>query len=92
MLFMVDMRALKELHFYDLVMQADSAQAANLKAAADLAAQKIDVIKNNSKRFDYLLTLENVDNQGPIMEGIQALYALGEEISASATVIGVNLD
>jgi putative iron-regulated protein len=78
--------------FYDLVMQADSAQAANLKAAADLAAQKIDAIKNNTKRFDYLLTLENVDNPGPIMEGIQALYALGEEISASATVIGVNLD
>ncbi|OIQ22233.1 MAG: hypothetical protein BM557_01945 [Flavobacterium sp. MedPE-SWcel] len=79
--------------FYNLVKQEDATQAAKLKAAADLAMDKVNAIANNAQPFDYLITQEqSTDNpQGPVMQAVKALQDLADEISASATVVGINL-
>ncbi|SFC39494.1 putative iron-regulated protein [Algibacter lectus] len=79
--------------FYDLVKEKDAAQAEKLKDAADEAMAKVNAIANNSEPFDYLITLENSTdaNFGVVMQSVVALQDWADEISASATVIGINL-
>lgn len=79
--------------FFDLVMQADEAQATKLKEAADEAMAKVNVIADNAEPFDLLITKElSTDADfGPVMQAVVALQAWGDEISASATVIGIDL-
>jgi len=80
--------------FYDLVNEADAAQGAALRAAAEDAlarATNISNLEGNSQPFDLLLTLETTDNPGPVTEAAQALITLSDEITASATVIGIDL-
>ena len=79
--------------FYDLVNQIDATQAASLKAAADDAIAKATVIGNNADPFDLLITQETSDNtNGPLMQCVESLIDLADEISASATVLGINLN
>jgi putative iron-regulated protein len=78
--------------FYDLVLQQSPTRAAALDAAANVVETKILAIKNNSKPFDLLIVKENSTNPGPVMDGVQALYDLANEISASADAIGLELD
>ncbi len=80
--------------FYDLVMQADPNQAAQLNAAYQDAKSKIDAIANNSKPFDLLIVEENSDTSpfGPVMEGAVSLKAFSNQISASAQLLGITLD
>ncbi|MEM9647511.1 MAG: hypothetical protein AAF969_03455, partial [Bacteroidota bacterium] len=79
--------------FYDLVKQTDEDQAAKLKAAADEAVAKVNVIADNDQPFDFLITQElSTDASfGPVMQAVEALQAWGDEISASASAIGINL-
>ncbi|WP_346882268.1 imelysin family protein [uncultured Algibacter sp.] len=80
--------------FYDLVKQANPEQAQILKNSADEAMAKVAVIVNNDKPFDYLITKEEADdtNKGPVLQAVDALMDLGNEISASASAIGINLN
>jgi putative iron-regulated protein len=78
--------------FYDLVLQQSPTRAAALDAAANVVETKILAIKNNSKPFDLLIVEENTTSPGPVMDGVQALYDLANEISASADAIGLELD
>ncbi len=79
--------------FYDLVNQVNPTQAAALKATADEAMAKVNVIANNNDPFDYLITQESVENaqNGPVIEAARALEDWGDEISASATLLGINV-
>ncbi len=79
--------------FYDLVDQADTTQADALKAAADEAMEKINVIASNPQPFDYMITLESSTDAefGPVMQAVVALQAWGDQISASASAIGIDL-
>ncbi|WP_136467394.1 imelysin family protein [Flagellimonas onchidii] len=79
--------------FYDLVKQEDEAQAAKLKEAADEAIAKVNIIANNAQPFDFLITQESSTDAtfGPVMQAVVALQTWGDEISASASVIGINL-
>ena len=79
--------------FYDLVKQVNPTQAAALKAAADNAMEKVNAIANNAQPFDYLITLESStdSNFGVVMQSVQALQDWADEISASATTIGISL-
>jgi len=80
--------------FYQLVLQENTVQAGKLKAAADAAKITIDAIANNTKPFDLLIVEENSTDSplGPVMQGVVALQTLGDEISASASVLGINLN
>ena len=79
--------------FFDLVKAADGNQANILKEASDLVLQKVNVIKNNDKPFDYLITKENVSDTsfGPVMQTVEALKAWADVISESASKIGVSI-
>ncbi|NQY04980.1 MAG: hypothetical protein HRT68_01960 [Flavobacteriaceae bacterium] len=79
--------------FYDLVNQADPAQAAILLATANDAMTKVNAVANNAQPFDYLITQETSTDSsfGPVMQAVQALFAWADEISASANAIGINL-
>ena len=79
--------------FYDLVKQINPTQAEALKTSADEAMAKVNVIANNNDPFDYLITQESVtDGQnGPVIEAARALEDWGDEISASATLLGINV-
>jgi len=79
--------------FYDLVNQADTTQALALQTAATDAMEKVSIVGNNDQPFDYLITLESSnDLSGPVMQAVDALFTLADEISASASVIGINLN
>ncbi|NRD20428.1 hypothetical protein HNV08_10255 [Winogradskyella eckloniae] len=79
--------------FYDLVSQADATQALALQTAATDAMTKINIIGDNALPFDYLITQEATDDlSGPVMQAVEALFTLADEISASASVIGINLN
>jgi len=79
--------------FYDLVKQANPAQAATLLTAAENAMEKVNAIANNDQPFDYLITLESStdSNFGVVMQSVVALQEWADEISASATAIGISL-
>lgn len=79
--------------FYDLVKQVDEVQAQKLKDAADEAMLKVNAVANNTQPFDYLITLESSTdaNLGVVMQSVKALQDWADEISASATAIGINL-
>jgi len=79
--------------FYDLVKQANPTQAEVLKTAADNAMAKVNAIANNAQPFDYLITQESSTDSsfGVVMQSVEALQDLADEISASATVIGISL-
>lgn len=79
--------------FYDLVKQVDETQAQKLKDAADEAMLKVNAVANNAQPFDYLITLESSTDTtlGVVMQSVKALQDWADEISASATVIGINL-
>lgn len=79
--------------FYDLVSQVDEEQAAKLKEASDEAMAAVNVIANNAQPFDYLITQESSTDAdfGPVMLAVVALQAWGDEISASASIIDINL-
>ncbi|MCH2195023.1 imelysin family protein [Kordia sp.] len=79
--------------FYDLVKQVDEAQAQKLLEAANEALAKVNAIDNNAQPFDYLITQEtSMDSTlGIVMQSVKALQDWADEISASATVIGINL-
>ncbi|MEM9649957.1 MAG: imelysin family protein [Bacteroidota bacterium] len=79
--------------FYDLVLQADETQAQQLKMAMDEAMSKVEIIANNELPFDFLITKETSSDEeyGPVMQGVVALQALGDQISVSANVLGINL-
>ncbi|WP_054852772.1 imelysin family protein [Olleya sp. ITB9] len=79
--------------FYDLVKQANPTQAAILKTAAENAMEKVNAIANNAQPFDYLITLESStdSNFGVVMQSVVALQEWADEISASATAIGISL-
>ncbi|QXP79503.1 MULTISPECIES: imelysin family protein [Winogradskyella] len=79
--------------FYDLVNQADETQALALQTAATNAMTKVNVVGDNAQPFDYLITQETSDDlTGPVMQAVEALFILADEISASASVIGINLN
>ncbi|WP_452227114.1 imelysin family protein [Lacinutrix cladophorae] len=79
--------------FYDLVNQENATQALALQNAATDAMTKINIIGNNTQPFDYLITQETSDDlSGPVMQAVEALFTLADEISASASVIGINLN
>ncbi|WP_452601617.1 imelysin family protein [Pontimicrobium sp. MEBiC06410] len=79
--------------FYDLVKQANPTQAETLKTAANNAMNKVNAIANNAQPFDYLITQESSTDAtfGVVMQSVKALQDLADEISASATAIGINL-
>lgn len=79
--------------FYDLVKQVDETQAQKLKEAADEAMAKVNAVANNAQPFDFLITQESSTdtNLGVVMQSVKALQDWADEISASATVIGINL-
>jgi putative iron-regulated protein len=79
--------------FYDLVKASDADQAEKLKDAADEAMEKVNAIANNAEPFDYLITLESSTDAefGVVMQSVVALQDWADEISASATVIGISL-
>jgi len=84
---------IKGASFYDLVRQANATQAEKLKSASDEAMAKVAVIVNNDKPFDYLITKEvSTNTSGPVMQAVVALQAWGDEISASASIIQINLN
>jgi putative iron-regulated protein len=80
--------------FYDLVLQEDPTQAAQLQAAYQDAKNKIDAIADNAKPFDQLIVEENTDTTpfGPVMQGAISLKTFSDEISASAQLLGINLN
>ena len=79
--------------FYDLVKQANPTQAAKLKTASDMAMAKVNAVANNAQPFDYLITQESSTdaNLGVVMQSVQALQDWADEISASASAIGISL-
>lgn len=79
--------------FYDLVVEADAVQAQKLLDASNEAMQKATVVGNNAQPFDFLITQESVEfgQVGPVIEAAQALENWANEISASASAIGINL-
>jgi putative iron-regulated protein len=79
--------------FYDLVKQANPTQAAKLKTASDEAMAKVNAVANNAQPFDYLITQESSTdtNLGVVMQSVKALQDWADEISASATAIGISL-
>ena len=79
--------------FYDLVQEVDKKQANLLKQAADKAMTSVTVIADHEQPFDYLITQETSSdtNFGPIMQSVAALQELGNEISVSANILGINL-
>ncbi|MEM6722129.1 MAG: imelysin family protein [Bacteroidota bacterium] len=83
----------KGASFYDLVKQVDEAQAKRLLAAADEAMAKVNAIDNSAAPFDLLITKENSTDTsfGIVMQSVVALQDWADEISASATLIGINL-
>ncbi|MEM9143858.1 MAG: imelysin family protein [Bacteroidota bacterium] len=78
--------------FYDLVRQSDPAQAAELKAVAGEAMARIQIIANNDRPFDYLITQESSSDTefGPVMQSVVALQELGDQISVSGNAIGID--
>lgn len=80
--------------FYQLVNQVNTTQGQKLLDALNEAKTKVNVIANHSKPFDELITLESSSDSsfGPVMQGVQALENLANEISASALVLGINLN
>jgi len=80
--------------FVDLVTQTNATQGAALQDAIDNALERATNISNlesQGQPFDLLLTLETTDNPGPVTEAAQALFTLSDEITASATVLGIDL-
>ena len=79
--------------FYDLVVEADAVQGQKLLDAGNIAMAKATIVGNNSQPFDLLITQESVGNGqiGPIIESARALEDWANEISASASAIGINL-
>jgi putative iron-regulated protein len=79
--------------FYDLVVEADAVQAQKLLDAGNEAIEKATVVGNNSQPFDLLITQESVENGqiGPVIEAARALEDWANEISASASAIGIDL-
>lgn len=79
--------------FYDLVKQVDATQAQKLKDAADEAMAKVNAVANNAQPFDYLITQETSTDAtfGVVMQSVKALQDWADEISASATAIGISL-
>lgn len=80
--------------FVTLVTQTDATQGAALLAAMEDALEKATAISNlqgDGQPFDLLLTQETTDNPGPVTEAAQALFTLSDEITASATVLGIDL-
>ncbi|MEM9078107.1 MAG: imelysin family protein [Bacteroidota bacterium] len=80
--------------FVDLVTQANATQGASLQAAIDAAvsaAENLSTLAGQDQPFDLLLTQETTDNPGPVVAAAQALITLSDEISASATAIGIDL-
>ncbi|MEM6863737.1 MAG: imelysin family protein [Bacteroidota bacterium] len=79
--------------FYDLVLEVDKKQANLLKQAADKAMTSVTVIADHEQPFDYLITQETSSDThfGPIMQSVAALQELGNEISVSANILGINL-
>jgi putative iron-regulated protein len=79
--------------FFDLVVQEDAVQAQKLLEAARNAMAKVNVIGDNPMPFDFLITQESSEDNpaGPVMQSVQALKELADEISASASTIGINL-
>ena len=79
--------------FYDLVRQHDEAEGEKLFAAAEEAMKKVNIIANHELPFDYLIMKESSSDEefGPIMQAVVSLQALGDQISTSASSIGINL-
>ncbi|WP_103072177.1 imelysin family protein [Aquimarina sediminis] len=85
--------SIKGASIYDLVKQADAAQAEKLKSASDEATAKINAILNqiSTKKFDQLIADETLTSNGVIMQAVGALKDQAEEISASASKINITL-
>lgn len=79
--------------FYDLVLEADAVQAQKLLDASNEAIDKATVVGNNAQPFDFLITQESVElgQIGPVIDAARALEDWANEISASATAIGIDL-
>lgn len=77
--------------FYDLVLQENPTQAAVLQTSADTAMAAVNAVRNNDLPFDQLIGEESITNPGVVLEAVIALEALANQISASATAIGVSL-
>lgn len=79
--------------FYDLVLEADAVQAQKLLDASNEAIEKATVVGNNAQPFDFLITQESVElgQIGPVIDAARALEDWANEISASATAIGIDL-
>ena len=80
--------------FIELVTQTDATQGLALQNAADAAlaaATTISELEGQGQPFDLLLTLETTDNPGSVTAAAQALFTLSDEITASATILGIDL-
>ena len=77
--------------FYDLVKQADASVAASLLSAGDAAMNKVNIVVDNEKPFDWLITLETSANPGIIMEAVRALEDFSDAISEAASAISINI-
>lgn len=79
--------------FYDLVLLENPTQANSLKAAAEEVLARVNIVGVNSKPFDLLIAQESTNPiTGPVMESVVALRDLADEISASATLIGLTVN
>lgn len=81
------------LSFYDLVKEADENEAESLKQAVDKAMASVKIIAEHEQPFDYLITQESSSDPefGPVMQSVEVLQKLGDQISVSASKIGINL-
>ena len=79
--------------FFDLVQQADEAQAQALQEASDAAMASVVAIDNSTDPFDFLITQENTTDitPGVVLQSVVALQAWADVISESAAAININL-
>ncbi len=83
--------------FFDLVSQANPEQAQRLLDASSEARRLVAVINTaaiNGEAFDLLITRESPEDvdRGPVLQAVAALQVYGDEISAAASSIGINLN
>lgn len=90
-------RNIEGASFYELVKQTDTEQAEKLKTAIDEMMTAINAIDAKAKKgthFDQMLVEETSISQpkGIVMTAVVALKKVADEISASATKVGISLN
>lgn len=87
--------SIKGASIYDLIKQENEEQASALKEASDAAIASINKIisevDNNDKKFDILIGEETLTSGGIIIQAVNALKNQSNEISATASALGIAL-